>query len=73
MDENENGMTYKKWMWQVNVILNQTVGIGVGDLADCMYPDMWSDGCSPEEGAEEALSQSDAPNELIELIGEGYE
>ena len=73
MDTNENGMTYKKWMWQVNMKLNMSVGIGVDDLADFMSYDMWSDGCSPEEGAEEALSQSDAPNELIELIGEGYE
>lgn len=54
-------MTFERWMDQVDRILASMCGFTSSDLADIAYWDMWHDGASPQEAAEEALNNEGFP------------
>ena len=51
-------MTFKAWMSKVNGIVESNVGLSTDDLPDVGYYDMFEDGLSPSEAAEEALAEA---------------
>lgn len=58
-------MTYREWMRKLDNIINSQVGISIYDLPDFCSRDLFDSGCSPEEGAEEALVNADFPEDLL--------
>jgi hypothetical protein len=64
-EKNEHGLTMKAWLKQVDVILQERIGVSHSDLADFDIWDCWSDGMSPEEGAYECMNNDDLPWEEL--------
>ena len=52
-------MTYREWMRELDNIISSQIGCSIHDLPD------FCSGCSPEEGAEEALMSADFPEDLL--------
>ena len=52
-------MTYEAWMAAVNAILLRDYELSTEYLLDWPSHDNWSDGVSPEEGAEVCLEESE--------------
>ena len=52
-------MTYEAWMAAVNAILLRDYELHTEFLPDWPSYDNWSDGVSPEEGAEVCLEESE--------------
>ena len=52
-------MTYEAWVAKIDAILYSKVGLSMADLPDWLSYDNWSDGVSPEEGAEICLEESE--------------
>ena len=56
--EKINGMTFDAWFNAVDKeVFEITEAIGVDDLADCCFRDMWRDEVTPHDSAREALSR----------------
>ena len=59
-------MTFEKWFILVDLeVQRRTGGVSVHDLADFCSRDLFEDGVSPEEAADEALAGDD----LASLFG----
>ena len=55
-----NGLTFEAWFKEVDKeVFKITGAIGVNDLADCCFWDLFNDEVSPRDGAWEALSRDD--------------
>ena len=52
-------------MRKLDNIIDSQVGISIHDLPDFCSRDLFDSGCSPEEGAEEALVNADFPEDLL--------
>jgi len=59
MNETRNGLTFKQWLKQVDSNLHGRIGLSHDDLADFCSYDCWNDEMSPQEGADECLSNDD--------------
>ena len=51
-------LTFESWLARVDAIITNTVGIGMDDLQDMCYRDMYDDGYSPKEAAKETLEEA---------------
>lgn len=56
---------FDRWYKRVDAIVSGIAGIGVDDLPDCCYGDMFEDMYTPKEAAKEALLAADFPPELL--------
>ena len=61
-------VTFEMYMKAVNRILTDRVMLSSQDLPDIAYYDMYNDGVTPAEAAQEALIEAGAPDELINSI-----
>ena len=62
----KNGLTFEAWFKEVDKeVFKITGAIGVDDLADCYFWDMWNDEMMPRDGAWEALSRDDIGQMMI--------
>jgi len=48
-------MTFKGWMRSVDLIIAAELGVGVDDLIDQCWRDMYDDGLSPAQAAQPIL------------------
>lgn len=60
------GISYADWMAEVDRVLWEKCQVGHADLADFCSRELYDGGCSPEEGAEEALSGDDMFSMFVE-------
>ena len=58
-------MSFNRWMAMVNREVTAISGLGVNDLADAPYRDMYEDDIEVEDAALEVLELSDFPMELV--------
>ena len=58
-------MTYQQYMQQVDAELLKICGLTHSDLSDFCSRDLYEDGVSPREAAEECLEMSDFPMEML--------
>ena len=63
MQDKINGLTYKQWIARVDANLESRIGLGHEDVADFNSYDAWSDGMTPEDGADECLESDDTYSE----------
>lgn len=57
-------MTFNEWLKVVDdEVVRLTFGLGIYDLPDIPYHDLYDDGAIPQEAAEEVLAQSGFPLE----------
>lgn len=61
-------VSFDMWMSSVDRILSDVVGLSSGDLVDVAYYDLYDSGFSPAEAAQEALIESGAAEEVVDLI-----
>lgn len=61
-------VSFDMYMSAVNRILSDAVMLSAQDLPDIAYYDMYNDGVSPAEAAQEALIEAGAPDDLVEAI-----
>ena len=57
-------LEYREWMSKIDRILRNTIGITTDDLADFCSRDLYDDGVSPFDAAQEALDNDDMGFEL---------
>lgn len=50
-------MTFQQWMRKVDGEIAKRCGLSSGDLADQCYRDMYEDGLTPAEAADEVLEE----------------
>ena len=64
-------MTYETFMKKVdNIIASTLAGMTSGDLSDTVFTrDMFDDGCSPQEVAEEIMMGDDLAREFLGEFG----
>jgi len=53
-----NLRSYETWISDVDAVLVRKVGVSSADLPDILYRDLYDDGHSPEEAAEEAIENA---------------
>lgn len=58
---NEDQRKFLAWMASVDSYLLRKSGLTHLDLADINYRDLFDDGVSPREAADEALAENDFP------------
>ncbi len=58
-------MTFQQYMQKVDAEIAGICGLSSLDLADVCFRDMFDDGVSPREAAEECLEYSDFPMDLL--------
>ena len=58
-------MSFSRWMAMVDREVTAISGLGVNDLADAPYRDMYEDEIDVEDAAFEVLERSDYPMELM--------
>jgi len=59
-------MTFEEWMVAVDeVVGNITFGLSVHDLPDMAFRDLYNDGSTAQDAAEEALGNADFPMEML--------
>ena len=61
-------VSFDMYMSAVNRILSDAVMLSAHDLPDIAYYDMYNDGVSPAEAAQEALIEAGAPDDLVDAI-----
>lgn len=64
-ERNDDGLTFRQWMRQVDLEVARHCGLSASDLADQCYWDQWHDGVPPAEAAEEALLDEGFPFDSI--------
>lgn len=61
---------YKTWIDEVDLFLQDRIGLRVDDLADAPWRDYFNDGLDPKEALGLALEDwNDASPELLEELG----
>lgn len=51
-------LTFDEWMKRVDAHVSRICGLSYSDLPDIAYRDMYDDGASPKEAAQEALAEA---------------
>ena len=54
---NDNGLTFRQFMEEVDEAIDLQVGMSHMDIADYAYWDAWNDGSNPDDVAQAALAE----------------